>query len=72
MWTGGFIALYDFFKNTPLTVAKHIQVDRYYEKHGRFRNQPLSQEEIAARVAEGIDADKVDSPAQAGSKQAAE
>jgi hypothetical protein len=49
MWTGGVVALYDFFKAAPLTVAKHVQVDAYYEKHGRFRNQPLSQEEIANR-----------------------
>ncbi len=40
MWTGGFIALYDFFKNAPLTVTKHVKVDAYYAKHGRFRNQP--------------------------------
>jgi len=53
MWTGGVVALYDFFKNTPLTVAKHIQVDSYYEKHGRFRNQPLTQGEIQARIAAG-------------------
>jgi hypothetical protein len=49
MWTGGVVALYDFFKAAPLTVAKHVQVDAYYEKHGRFRNQPLSKEEIASR-----------------------
>ena len=49
MWTGGFIALYDFFKNAPLTVTKHIKVDAYYAKHGRFRNQPLTPEEIKAR-----------------------
>lgn len=73
MWTGGFIALYDFFKNAPLTVAKHIQIDRYYEKHGRFRNEPLSQEEIAARLAAGeADAEKAPAPGQAAPKQAAE
>lgn len=40
MWTGGLIALYDFAKNLPLTVAKHAKVDAYYKKHGRFKNQP--------------------------------
>ena len=69
MWTGGIVALYDFFKNGPLTVAKHIQIDRFYNKHGRFRNAPLSQEEIAERVAAGdADADKVAAPGEAGSK----
>lgn len=43
MWTGGFVALYDFVKNAPLTVAKHAKVDAYYKKHGRFKNQPPSQ-----------------------------
>jgi hypothetical protein len=50
MWTGGFVALYDFFKNAPLTVTKHVKVDAYYAKHGRFRNQPLTPEEIKARM----------------------
>ncbi len=72
MWTGGFIALYDFFKNAPLTVAKHVHVDRYYEKHGRFRNQPLSQQEIQNRIEEGADAEKAPAPDEAASKQAAE
>lgn len=66
MWTGGFVALYDFFKNAPLTVAKHVQIDRYYEKHGRFRNQPLSQEEVQARIEAGqADAEKAPAPKQA-------
>jgi len=38
MWTGGFVALYDFAKNAPLTIAKHAKVDAYYKKHGRFKN----------------------------------
>jgi len=41
MWTGGFIALWDFMKNAPYVVAKHKMVDDYYKKHGRFRNQPV-------------------------------
>ena len=40
MWTGGILALYDFFKNAPQTVIKHKRVDDYYKKHGRFKNQP--------------------------------
>jgi hypothetical protein len=40
MWTGGFLALYDFFRNAPQTVIKHKMVDDYYKKHGRFKNQP--------------------------------
>lgn len=42
MWTGGFVALYDFMKNLPLTVAKHAKVDAYYKEHGRFKNQSAS------------------------------
>jgi hypothetical protein len=42
MWTGGFVALYDFVKGAPLTVARHAKVDAYYKKHGRFKNQPPS------------------------------
>ncbi len=40
MWTGGIVALYDFAKNLPLTVSKHAKVDAYYNKYGRFKNQP--------------------------------
>jgi hypothetical protein len=40
MWTGGVIALYDFFKGVPYVVGKHLKVDAYYAKHGRFKNQP--------------------------------
>ena len=40
MWTGGIIALYDFFKGAPYVVGKHIKVDAYYKKHGKFKNQP--------------------------------
>jgi len=50
MWTGGFIALYDFFKAAPLTVSKHIKVDSYYAKHGRFKNQPLPEGEMQKRI----------------------
>ncbi|MDH5750565.1 MAG: redoxin domain-containing protein [Rhodospirillales bacterium] len=43
MWTGGFIALFDFFRGLPHVVAKHKLVDDYYNKHGRFKNQPDAQ-----------------------------
>ena len=40
MWTGGIIALYDFVKGAPYVVGKHMKVDAYYKKHGKFKNQP--------------------------------
>jgi len=40
MWTGGVIALYDFLKGAPYVVGKHMKVDAYYKKHGKFKNQP--------------------------------
>jgi len=40
MWTGGFVALFDFFKNISAVIAKHEKVDAYYHEHGRFKNQP--------------------------------
>ncbi len=40
MWTGGFIALYDFLKGAPYVVGKHMKTDAYYKEHGRFKNQP--------------------------------
>jgi peroxiredoxin len=40
MWTGGIIALYDFLKGAPYVVGKHMKVDSYYNKHGKFKNQP--------------------------------
>lgn len=40
MWTGGFIALYDFVKGAPHVVGKHMKTDAYYKEHGRFKNQP--------------------------------
>ena len=52
MWTGGFVALYDFFKGAPLTVAKHVKVDSYYAKHGRFKNQPISDSDLQTRINE--------------------
>jgi len=39
MWTGGIIALWDFFAAGPELVKRHKFEDEYYRKHGRFRNQ---------------------------------
>ncbi|MGI9259216.1 MAG: deiodinase-like protein [Gammaproteobacteria bacterium] len=39
MWTGGLIALWDFFAAGPELVKRHKFEDEYYEKHGRFRNE---------------------------------
>ncbi len=39
MWTGGIVALYDFFRGLPYVAHKHHLVDEYYAKHGRFKNQ---------------------------------
>lgn len=38
MWTGGFVALWDFVKAGPLLVKRHKLVDEYYAEHGKFRN----------------------------------
>jgi hypothetical protein len=43
MWTGGFIALYDFVRGMPLVIAKHLKTDAYYKKHGRFKNQRIEE-----------------------------
>jgi len=40
MYTGGILALWDFVKAGPEILKKHHLVDDYYEKHGRFKNQP--------------------------------
>lgn len=40
MWTGGIVALWDFFIATPKLMRRHKMVDEYYEKHGRFQNTP--------------------------------
>jgi hypothetical protein len=40
MWTGGVLALWDFVVATPQLVERHKKVDEYYQKHGRFENEP--------------------------------
>ena len=72
MWTGGTIALYDFFRGMPLTLARHYKTDTFYKKHGRFINDPAdkpSAQELAAIINE---ADGTGEAASEGSKQAAE
>ena len=55
MWTGGAVALYDFFKGMPLAVQRHHRVDTFYKKHGRFINDPAdkpSAQELAEIINE--------------------
>lgn len=40
MWTGGFLALWDFVMAGPALLKKHKLVDDYYRKHGKFKQQP--------------------------------
>jgi len=42
MWTGGFLALWDFIRSLPKMVRLHKMVDAYYKRHGRFINDPES------------------------------
>ena len=64
MWTGGLIALYDFFRGMPLTIAKHYKIDTYYNKHGRFIND--SEEKPSAQeLAEIINEAEVRAKAEA-------
>ena len=39
MWTGGIVALWDFFAAGPGLARRHKLEDAYYSKHGRFKNQ---------------------------------
>lgn len=55
MWTGGALALYDFFRGMPLTLARHYKTDTFYKKHGRFINDPAdkpSAQELAEIINE--------------------
>lgn len=51
MWTGGFIAWWDFLKGAPHVIAKHHAVDSYYNKHGRFQNTPRKEGDAPASSA---------------------
>lgn len=37
MWTGGFIALWDFVVATPALYRHHKLIDKYYDEHGKFK-----------------------------------
>ena len=37
MWTGGFLALWDFIAATPALYRHHKLIDAYYDKHGKFK-----------------------------------
>ena len=39
MWTGGIIALWDFFAAMPQLAKRHKLEDVYYSEHGRFKNK---------------------------------
>jgi hypothetical protein len=39
MWTGGLIALWDFFAAGPELIKRHKLEDDYYRERGRFKNQ---------------------------------
>jgi hypothetical protein len=55
MWAGGAIALYDFIRGMPLTLARHYKTDTFYKKHGRFINDPAdkpSAQELAEIINE--------------------
>lgn len=36
MWTGGFIAFWDFLIALPSILAQHRKTDKYYKEHGEF------------------------------------
>jgi len=40
MWTGGFLALWDFVVALPKLAKRHKLVDDYYAKHGQFKQLP--------------------------------
>lgn len=40
MWTGGFVALWDFVKAGRRLAKRHKLVDGYYPEHGKFKQQP--------------------------------
>ena len=76
MWTGGFVALYDFFKGMPLAVSRHHKTDVFYKKHGRFINDPAdkpSAQELAEIINDAEARARADVADKSGGKsQAAE
>ena len=71
MWTGGTIALYDFFRGMPLTLARHYKTDTFYKKHGRLINDPADKPS-AQELAEIINEAEARARADADSKSAGE
>ena len=76
MWTGGALALYDFFRGMPVTLARHYKTDTFYKKHGRFINDPAdkpSAQELAEIINEAEARARADVADKSGGKsQAAE
>ncbi len=63
MWTGGLIALYDFVRGMPVTLARHYKTDTFYRKHGRFINDPAdkpSSHELAEIINEAEERARVE------------
>lgn len=72
MWTGGAIALFDFFRGMPLTMAKHYKIDTYYRKHGRFVNDPAdkpSAQELSAIINEAEERQRTEGKAGTSAPQ---
>ncbi|MCH7695839.1 MAG: redoxin domain-containing protein [Proteobacteria bacterium] len=40
MWTGGLLALWDFFIGLSDMIKHHKEYDDYYKKHGKFMREP--------------------------------
>jgi len=75
MWTGGGIALYDFFRGMPLTLARHYKTDTFYKKHGRFINDPAdkpSAQELAEIINEAEARARTDATGKSHSDKQAE
>ena len=78
MWTGGILALYDFARGMPLTLARHYKTDTFYKKHGRFINDAAdkpSAQELAEIIKEAEERERTEGKGgkpQGESPQAAE
>jgi len=70
MWTGGFLALYDFVKAGPGMAVRHQKVDAFYREHGKFNKKPGLFSDPAMKKAQEEAAK--DEQSQSAEKQAAE
>ncbi|MDE0539392.1 MAG: redoxin domain-containing protein [Rhodospirillales bacterium] len=52
MWTGGFVALYDFVKASPGMAQRHLKVDKFYRENGAFNKKPGLFSEGSEAIAE--------------------